>query len=98
MSETSSPLDRLPPDVETEEFRALLLTTGHWIALAPVPLFRSDLNTPLPNDLQTLSKLQQPLHIESPQPIAPARAVESEGFWARLCSRSFSADMIERAN
>ncbi len=98
MSETSSPLDRLPPDVETEEFQALLLTTGHWIALAPVPLFRSDLNTPHPNDLQTLSKLQQPLHIESPQPIAPARAVESEGFWARLCSRSFSADMIERAN
>src|SRR5580692_3208595 len=97
MSANTPPMPWPLSDLETEEFRALGLTPGHWIALAPVPLFRGELDTPHPSDLQTLAKLQAPLRLEAPHALDPASAVESESFWKRLCSRSVSADTVDRA-
>ncbi|HEV3438726.1 MAG TPA: metallophosphoesterase [Gemmata sp.] len=98
MSENTPKINRPLTDVETEEFRALGLSPGHWIALAPLPLFRSDLNSPRPDDLQTLAKIQQPLRVEASRQADAERFAEAESFWKRLCQRSLSAEAMELAN
>jgi hypothetical protein len=97
MSEPTPLLDRPITEAEAEEFQALAITPGHWIALAPIPLFRLDLNSPSPSDLQTLAKIQQPLHRDAITASDPVRAAESELFWKRLCTRSLTAETTERA-
>lgn len=92
MSDNIPPINRPLTDIETEEFRALGLTPGHWMALAPLPLFRSDLNIPHPDDSQTLTKIQQPLQLDA------MKVAEAESFWKGLCQRSLSAEAMEIAS
>jgi hypothetical protein len=99
MSEQNLPLNRPLTEIETEEFRALGLTPGNWLALAPSPLFRGDLNTPSPDDSTTLAKIQQPLRLDGTRPQdGDTLSAEAESFWRRLCHRSVSAEAIELAN
>ena len=92
MAELTS-LNRPLTEAETEEFHALGLKPGHWIALAPWPLFRPDLLTPHPEDLQLLAQVQQPLRVEHQQD--PERIAETKLFWKRLCQRTLTAEALE---
>ncbi len=85
------PVHRTPTDVEASEFRAIGLTPGHWAALAPAPLFRSDLRTPERSEFRNLHPLRLFLRT------VPDLAAEAEGFWARVGARELKGEGLEIA-
>jgi hypothetical protein len=98
MSALITPASQPLADVEIEEFRVLGITLGHWVALAPAPLFQNAFNTPHPGDLQTLTKIQLPLKVEGFRQLDSDRIFEGESLWKKLCQKTFSAEWTEIAN
>lgn len=70
---------------ETQAFESLRLTSGHWAALAAVPLFRRDLRPIEAHDYLTLHGLRLLLRT------TPGLSQEAERFWVWIADKVGSA-------
>jgi hypothetical protein len=91
MSEFDMSLLRPPTKSEAGEFAALGLTSGHWAALAPAPLFRADVRIPDRSDFRMLHAFRLFLRTRSDL------AAEAELFWLRLSRGEVKGETLEIA-
>jgi hypothetical protein len=98
MSDLTLAFNRPLSPAEQEEFRALGLSPGNWLALAPLPLVRADLSPPPSHDLRTLEMLQNPLRTALPRGLDAEREAEAAALWKGVCSRSLRPEELDAGN